>query len=58
MNRVKQIARIGHLSDQASLVVHTIHPKNTATRIFPQTRLDERLIPEDIRGVLRSVLDR
>ena len=58
VNRVKQIARIGHLSDQASLVVHTIHPKNTATRIFPQTRLDERLIPEDIRGVLRSVLDR
>ena len=45
----KTSARLGHLGDHADKVVHTMHPKNTAQRIFPQTRLDISRVPEDLR---------
>jgi len=54
VKRVRRIFRIGHLADQADKVVHTMHAKNTAQRIFPQTQLDAALIPEDLRPFLRS----
>ena len=54
VKRVRQAARIGHLANHADKVVHTMHAKNTAPRIFPQTRLDPGLIPEELRGALRT----
>jgi glycosyltransferase involved in cell wall biosynthesis len=58
VKRVRKLATIGHVEDRAGLVVHTMHPKNTATRIFPQTRLDPELVPRELRppqSVDRSV---
>ena len=49
VKRVRMGARIGHLPGNADKVVHVMHPKNTAPRIFPQTRLDETLVPTDLR---------
>jgi glycosyltransferase involved in cell wall biosynthesis len=50
VKRVRTAFRIGHLPDHADKVVHTMHPKNTATRIFPQTRLDPSLVPAELRA--------
>ena len=49
VKRVKTSFRIGHLPNHPEKVVHTMHSKNTATRIFPQTRLDPMLVPGELR---------
>jgi glycosyltransferase involved in cell wall biosynthesis len=54
VKRVRRIFRVGHLSGHADKVVHTMHAKNTAQRIFPQTQLDAALIPEELRAFLPS----
>jgi len=54
VRRVGQFARIGHLTDHADKVVHTMHAKNTAQRIFPQTRLDADLLPEEMKRPARQ----
>lgn len=53
VKRVRSAFRIGHLPDHPDKVVHTMHAKNTATRIFPQTRLDASRIPEPLRSESR-----
>jgi glycosyltransferase involved in cell wall biosynthesis len=57
VKRVRVGAHIGHLPGNADKVVHVMHPKNTAPRIFPQKRLDASLIPSALRPTAPGEID-
>jgi glycosyltransferase involved in cell wall biosynthesis len=46
--RAQSQGRVAHLSDRATLVVHTIHKQNLS-RIFPQERLDTNTLPRALQ---------
>ena len=51
IKRARTFGRLGLVSEMADRAIHTMHPKNTAPRIFPETKLDPALLPPELRAL-------